>query len=223
MDASPSHLVLETLLVAAAVLLALWFRPWQVVMRSSRLQHPWLAAMVLLPWVWSLHAALPGGMLLQMSGACLLVLMFGWPLAVLSLPLIAVSGAWLGSVEPGAALGLLAWNGIVPATLALGVGWMTRRWLPEHLFVYIMARGFFGTALALSLAGIAGVLWQGQPSALPLGDLMIGHWLIAWGEAVATGMITAVFVAFRPQWLLTYSDRLYLPTGRKGGGKGGTS
>lgn len=26
-----------------------------------------------------------------------------------------------------------------------------------------------------------------------------------------TGMLVAIFVAFRPQWLATYSDRLYLP------------
>lgn len=215
MDPSPFPLVLEFLMVGTAVLLALWFRPWRVILKSSRLQHPWLAAMVLLPWVWSLQAAMPGGMLLQMSGACLLVLMFGWPLAVVSLPAIAGLGAWIGGGDPAQSFALLAWNGIVPATLALGLGWVTRRWLPEHLFVYIMARGFFGTAIALSLAGIAGLLWQGRTGTLPLGDLMIGHWLIAWGEAVATGMITSVFVAFRPQWLLTYSDRLYLPTGRK--------
>lgn len=216
MDPFSSHLLLELLLVSAAVLLALWFRPWLVVMNASRLQHPWLAAMVLLPWLWSLQAAMPGGMLLQMSGACLLVLMFGWPMAVVSLPAIAGIGAWLGGLDPALSFSMLTWNGIVPATLALGIGWATRRWLPEHLFVYIMARGFFGTAIALSLAGIAGLLWQERTGMLPLGDLMIGHWLIAWGEAVATGMITAVFVAFRPQWLLTYSDRLYLPTGRKG-------
>lgn len=26
-----------------------------------------------------------------------------------------------------------------------------------------------------------------------------------------TGMLTAIFVAFRPHWLATYSDSLYLP------------
>jgi uncharacterized membrane protein len=40
---------------------------------------------------------------------------------------------------------------------------------------------------------------------------MLGRWLIAWGDAVATGMLTAVFVAYRPEWLLTWSDRRYLP------------
>jgi uncharacterized membrane protein len=35
--------------------------------------------------------------------------------------------------------------------------------------------------------------------------------MIAWGEAFATGALTAIFVAYRPEWLLTYSDARYLP------------
>jgi uncharacterized membrane protein len=34
---------------------------------------------------------------------------------------------------------------------------------------------------------------------------------MAWGEALLTGMLTAIFVAYRPEWLLTWSDRRYLP------------
>jgi len=44
-----------------------------------------------------------------------------------------------------------------------------------------------------------------------LAELMVGRWLSAWGDAVLTGMLVAIFVAFRPEWLATYSDRLYLP------------
>ena len=40
--------------------------------------------------------------------------------------------------------------------------------------------------------------------------------LIGWGEAFATGGLTAIFVAFVPQWLLTYSDARYLPRVRPG-------
>ena len=36
------------------------------------------------------------------------------------------------------------------------------------------------------------------------------HWMMAWGEAFMTGMLSAIFVAFRPQWLATWSDNLYL-------------
>ena len=34
---------------------------------------------------------------------------------------------------------------------------------------------------------------------------MIGRWLAAWGDAFTVGMLVAIFVAFRPHWLATYS------------------
>ena len=46
---------------------------------------------------------------------------------------------------------------------------------------------------------------------------LVAHWLMAWGDAIVTGMLAAVFVAFKPEWLATWSDRLYLrspPHGR---------
>jgi uncharacterized membrane protein len=39
---------------------------------------------------------------------------------------------------------------------------------------------------------------------------MVGRWLLAWGDGFITGMMAAIFVAFRPQWLATWSDSLYL-------------
>ena len=38
----------------------------------------------------------------------------------------------------------------------------------------------------------------------------IAHWLIAWGDGFMTGLLSAIFVAFRPLWLATWSDELYL-------------
>ena len=42
-------------------------------------------------------------------------------------------------------------------------------------------------------------------------DVMLARGLTAFGDAFITGMLVAIFVAFRPQWLATYADRLYLP------------
>jgi hypothetical protein len=60
--------------------------------------------------------------------------------------------------------------------LALGFGLALRRWLPHHLFVFILGRGFFGTALctaavgALSswLHGVPGRAGRGRRDARPL-------------------------------------------------------
>ena len=60
------------------------------------------------------------------------------------------------------------------------------------------AAGLLSAALGHQLPGVQEDLSQ------------IAHWLMAWGDAVVTGMLTAVFVAYRPQWLATWSDDLYL-------------
>ena len=103
---------------------------------------------------------------------------------------------------------------MVPATLALGLGAAVRRWLPNHLFVYILGRGFFVTAVSTTLAGALSLWLFGGTAGLDPGEQMIGRWLAAWGDAFLTGMVVAIFVAFRPEWLATYSDRIYLPSDR---------
>ena len=40
---------------------------------------------------------------------------------------------------------------------------------------------------------------------------LVARWLMAWGDGMVTGMLCAVFVAFKPGWLATWSDQLYLP------------
>jgi uncharacterized membrane protein len=45
---------------------------------------------------------------------------------------------------------------------------------------------------------------------------MLARLLAAFGDAFITGMLVAIFVAFRPEWLATYTDRLYLPQDRPG-------
>jgi uncharacterized membrane protein len=202
--------LMASALVAGAAAVALLFRPWQA-LRAPALRAPWLAALVILPLLWAAQSRLPPDFPAALSGACLLVLMFGWPLAVLTLCAVAASAAWLASGGAARALELAAWNGAVPATAALAIGIATRRWLPKHLFVYILARAFFGTALATVLAAaLRGWLAGGEAGAAGAA-IFPAAWLVAWGEAFLTGALTAIFVAFRPQWLLTYSDERYLP------------
>ena len=213
------HSLLPPVLVLGAGLMTLPFEPWAMLRRPA-LRNPWLAALVLLPGLWSMVAHLPGALPVQLSFASLTVLMFGWPLAVWTWLGAAVAAALLAQpavLEHPLAWLLQAstialWNGLVPGTIALFAGLATRRWLPHHLMVYILARGFGATLLAMALTGMLWVFTQPLPAGSDSGTLLLGRWLIAWGDAVATGMLTSIFVAFRPQWLATYSDRRYLPS-----------
>jgi uncharacterized membrane protein len=201
---------IDLALALPALAVALWLRPWRGV-DSAGPPWPWLAWWALLPALWGVDRYVDNAVVQPLSGACLLVLMAGWPLAVLGLLPVALFTAWAAHLPWDQALHRGVWLGLVPATLTLLLGAGVRRWLPHHLFVYILGRGFFATAVALSITSVLALALHGGVASLSDSDLMIGRWLSAWGDAFITGMVVAIFVAFRPQWLATYTDSLYLP------------
>lgn len=201
---------LDLLLALGAVGVALVVRPWRALPAEGP-PWPWLAWCAVLPVLWSADRLAHSAMVQPLSGACLLMLMAGWPLAVLGLVPVTLAAGWLGALRPEEALHRGVWLGLVPATIAMLLGAAVRRWLPHHLMVYILGRGFFATLLAGSLAGAAALAVHGGLPALNDTELMLGRWLSAWGDAFIAGMFSAIFVAFRPHWLATYADRLYLP------------
>jgi uncharacterized membrane protein len=200
--------LLNLILAGLALGTALWLRPWR--MLRGPLLTPALAAVALLPWVWLLPQKMPQGLQVQLSCACLLVLTLGWPLAVIVLALVSLI-VWLAGhdgVAPVLQQGV--WIGLVPATLALAIGGAIRRWLPDNIFIYILGRAFLGTALSMFLSGVL-LEWSLALSGQPMREqALVARWLMAWGDAFLTGMLAAIFVAFVPQWLATWSDRRYL-------------
>ena len=202
-------MALELALALLALALALAFRPWRILARAPSLLGPLLATLVVLPWLWALPALQRSPLPLHWSGAVLVLLMLGWPLAV---PVLLATGvlAWaLSPLQAQQALSLGVWMGVVPASLAVLLGALLRR-LPDHPFVYILGRGFLGAVACLFASHLLAQAF-GQPLPGVAGDLgRVARWLMAWGDAFVTGMLTAIFVAFKPQWLLTWSDRRYL-------------
>jgi uncharacterized membrane protein len=204
---------LDWALCALILGVALLFRPW-LPLRHGPMISPWLGSLVLLPLLWATDRLLPAGMTMHVSSACLMTLMFGWPLAMWSLVPAALAAAWLGPGQPlpiGEVVSHLVWLGLLPGTLGLLVGLMIRRWLPHHIFVFILGRAFLGSIVAVAITGALAWLAGRKPDVLGTLEWMIGYTLVAWGEGFSTGMFIAIFVAFKPEWVLTYSDARYLP------------
>ncbi len=214
---------LEAALLFLALAVALAARPWRMLAHRKPLAHesqgapsalwtPLLATLVFLPWLWALPTLHAMPLQLQWSGACLVVLMVGWPLAV---PALTAVGAAAWMISPAMTwadtLGATVWLGVVPATLALALGALVRRYTGTKPFVYVLGRAFLGTVVCVFTAGVLSQ-WSGH--LLPgVGDelSLVARWLMAWGDGFVTGMLAAIFVAFKPEWLATWSDRLYLP------------
>src|SRR5690606_17284576 len=100
--ATPLEGVLTYLVVGGVLAIAALFKPWQV-LRHPPLQNPWGVALLILPFVWWTERLLPAGMdgmALHLSGACLLVLMFGWPLAMWTLLPVAVGAQLIDNAAP---------------------------------------------------------------------------------------------------------------------------
>jgi uncharacterized membrane protein len=200
------HALVDLAIAALAVATAVASRPWRAIHEAGP-PWSWVLVWALLPLAWSMDRQLGVAMLPPLSGAVLLVLMTGWPLAVLMCLPIGLIAAFGGPLDAHDALHRAVWLGMIPATVALGVGAVVRRWLPLHVGVYVFVRGFIGSGVALWLAGALGAALVATPDTSDMGVVRL---LMVLGEAGITGAVVTLLVAHRPEALATYSDRLYL-------------
>jgi uncharacterized membrane protein len=202
-------MIWEWLLIGFALAVSLSTRPWRM-LRGGDLISPLLGVLVVLPWLWALPRLHTMPLQLQLSGACAATLLLGWPMAVVVLILVAAIGGVIAPADYDVLASQALWQGVVPATLAMAAGAALRRWAGTHPFVYILGRAFAATVLCTFAADLL-AQWNGQElNNVGVGLGLVGRWLLAWGDGFITGMLAAIFVAFRPQWLATWSDQLYL-------------
>jgi uncharacterized membrane protein len=180
---------------------------------TSQAQHAWLAAVVAAAMLWALHVRSPVGMDFGLLGGGLFALVFGRARATLGLLAALVlytaldDGAWLNF---GLNAALLA---VLPASLACALQSQLERRLPHNLFVFIIGNGMFVTlvvtACTTGLILLVSALEAGAVRGL--GDHIAYSLLLAWGEALMSGMLFSALVVFLPQLVLTYQQDLYLP------------
>jgi hypothetical protein len=204
----------QLLLLAGALAAALVLRPWRMLRGGSGLSTPLLAALTLLPWIWAWphSAAMP--IPLQWSGAALAVLMLGWPLAVPVLVTAGISTMFTAGASWADALATTIWLGLLPATLVLLLGHAVRKAFGTHPAVYLLGRAFAVPLLAL-FGCMLGSAFAGQALAGEDSEtLVVAALLMAMAETIWTCAVASVLVAWRPQWLATWSDALYLGSRR---------
>lgn len=199
----------------AAASLVLWHNarraPWRSLDEHGAFSA-WCMAIILLPLTWHFAVSLPNAPALHLLGMPLFILMFGRRLAMTGIALAVLAYTGMNShlwQNLGINLLLLA---ILPAYCGEAVMRAVERFLPHHLFVYLLGNGFFGAMVMLALVGTLSLgvqrLWL-APSPLQ-GDTLAFMLLLSWGEAFLTGFLLTIFTVYRPQWVLTFDDDVYL-------------
>lgn len=207
-----SRFAFELILLVLAWAVTLAIRPWRLLRSAtapSPLATPLLAALTLLPWLWAWPglSALP--IVLRWSGAPLAVLMLGWPLAVPVLTFAGLSTMFTTGASFAQALTTVVWAGLLPATLVLLLGHAVRKGLGPHPVAYMMGRAFLVPMLSLGICGFAAAA-LGPGLHGPTGELQrVAITMLAMGEAAWSCAVVSLLVAYRPQWLATWSDTLY--------------
>jgi uncharacterized membrane protein len=208
-----SRFAIEAILLLLAWALALAVRPWRLLRPWNGqvpLATPFLATLTLLPWLWSFPGLTALPIPLQWSGAPLVTLLVGWPLAVPVLTVTGLSTMVSNGHTAAQALSLTVWAGILPATLVLVLGHGVRKGLGPNPVAYMLGRAFLVPLVALAACGLAAAA-LGHTLGGVTGDLhRLAVALLAIGEASWTCAVVSLLVAYRPQWLATWSNSMYL-------------
>jgi uncharacterized membrane protein len=182
-------------------------------LRPGIVEHAWLGGAVFVALLWMLQFRVGGGPAFGMLGSGLYALVFGYSRGLLGLT-VAVAlhaasggGSWLNLGIDGL---LLA---VVPSGIATVVREQIERRLPRNPFVFMIGNGMFSTLAATALtrlALIAASSLAGPPRpTVTLGEYLGATMLLAWSEAIVSGMLLSALVVFLPEVVLTYREELY--------------
>lgn len=202
-------------LAATVLVLAVRHAPWRRLAAPEQL-NVWCGAIVLLVVLWSVRATLPHAVVIHLLGMAGLALVVGGWLALLGGAVVVLLCGWLHGVAPGALPTQFLASVAIPVGVVLAGLRLTRRYLPPNLFVYTIVAAFFGAALSALLAGVASAVSfvvAGEPAGLIFGEYVPYLLFLAFGEAMLTGMALTLAVVYRPHWVATFDDAVYI-TGR---------
>jgi uncharacterized membrane protein len=206
--------IVSSALGGVGLAFALHGAPWKGWLLDRERQWVWFAAMALLLVVWSMKAGITPGLSVRFLLVTALTLMYGWELAVVAGALVLAVLSYVGQAEWANYGANLLCMVVVPALFTKWLHEQVHARLPLNYFVYFFVTAFLGAALAYNLAGLTRVLLIAVSGSLEAGTVGPEYFailpLMSFGEAVANGMIVGMAVVYRPRWVMSFDDRMYL-------------
>lgn len=170
---------------------------------------------------WHISPTLPGqapgkfyGLIFHFYGASLLTAMFGPAIALAILFPVAFLGITIfqGNLIEAAQHYLIIC--VLPTFFAYLTIQLIQRYIPKHLFVLILGNGYVAAFMSVILSGIvlliAKMLFGDSGAHIDLEGWLLGLIIIAFMEGSLSGMLLAIFLIYRPNWVSTYNESAYM-------------
>lgn len=206
--------IATTVLSVVTLALAAISAPWRVWLEDRERQWVWLVSLGVLVGLWSMKAGFTPGLSLRFLLVSALALMHGWQLAVIGGALALAVLNIVGVAAWGSAGADLLCVVIVPAVATAQIHQLVHARLPHNYFIYFFVTVFLGSAIAYNLAGLARVALLAASGSLDAAHVGPEYFavlpLMSFGEAFVNGMVMAMMVVYRPKWVMSFDDRLYL-------------
>jgi uncharacterized membrane protein len=164
--------------------------------------------------LWMFRTGIYDGLNVHFLWLSTLTLLLGFRWAIFSAS-IALLGVTIFGKESIDMLGVNFLVGILaPISLTYGIYSLTFHKLPRHIFTYIFLCAFIPGALtiALKMLALSGYFYlDGLYSWHIIEDnyLMIST-LMLFPEAMFNGMTITLLIIYKPEWVYTFYDKLYL-------------
>lgn len=198
----------------ALIVHALRLARWRDLVRNGLRTNALVGLLFCTAVFWQLNAGIRPGFNFHLIGATLFVLMFGWPIGLISLTLVML-GTMMYAGTNLAALGL---NGVLMlAVPMLFSDWLLRfsqRNFAKNLFIFVLLNGFAGAAFAtimmvaattLTLLGLSHYTWAQIQY-----HYFIPAPILIFAEAFATGTVITAFTVSQPEAVMNFSVEDYL-------------
>ncbi|WP_459864998.1 energy-coupling factor ABC transporter permease [Endothiovibrio diazotrophicus] len=211
-------LPIEWIGMALLIYLYLMYRairhaPWKRMLEPATF-NTFLGACVVLLVIWSMRAGISPGMSFHYLGMTTLTLMFGWQMALIGASLVLFGITLNGGAGWHTFPVNILLMGAVPILFSHWLRGQLERRLPLNFFIYVLGNGFFGAGLAVALSATVTVLVLLLSGTYPMSRLSYEYLpffpLMMVPEGFLNGMVTAVLVGFRPEWVHTFDDRRYI-------------
>lgn len=181
---------------------------------DKKCQHLVFGSAVCVFILWMFRTGIYDGLTVHFLWLSALPLLLGFRWAIFSATL-ALLGVTLFGKESIDMLGVNFLLGVLaPIALTYGFYSLTFHKLPRHIFIYIFLCAFIPGALSIALKMLAfsGYFYLDNMYSWPIiaDNYLVLTTLMMFPEAMFNGMTITLLIIYKPEWVYTFYDKLYL-------------